>query len=196
MNCLFVACNRGVQERMDAISVIETPYCTQQTGGLTRVITLRAIRARDADPPAKSASATDARATPDIACNTLPCSFTRAGLPPQHGRGRAARPDGDPRGIRHQGSENECPVRCQWRAGVGTTTNFPHFSKLSNVARLGCIVASTTTLAMNGLRPHWAHPSEGLNQKWVGPRSGRGGPSLAPACLTSTWHPELPPESW
>ena len=78
MNCLFIACNHRVQDGMDAMSVIETPYCTQQIGGLTRGITLRAIRAEDADRPTKSASATDAGATPDIACNTLPGVTTRA----------------------------------------------------------------------------------------------------------------------
>src|SRR5277367_5618645 len=86
MNCRFIACNHGVQDGMDAISVIETPYCTQQTGGLTRGITLRAIRAGDADRPTKSAGATDAGATPDIACNTLPCSSTWMGLLTQGGR--------------------------------------------------------------------------------------------------------------
>ena len=72
------------------MSVIETPYCTQQTGGLTRGITLRAIRAEDADRPTKSASATDAGATPDIACNTLPCSFTWMGLLTLFRRSRAS----------------------------------------------------------------------------------------------------------
>jgi hypothetical protein len=40
----FIACNHGVQVEMHAGLVIETPYCTQQTGGLTRGMTLRAIR--------------------------------------------------------------------------------------------------------------------------------------------------------
>jgi hypothetical protein len=44
MNCLFIACNHGVQVGLDALTVIETPYCTQQTGGLTRGMILRPVR--------------------------------------------------------------------------------------------------------------------------------------------------------
>jgi len=33
-----------MQAALRALSVIETPYCTQQTGGLTRGVTLRAIQ--------------------------------------------------------------------------------------------------------------------------------------------------------
>ena len=39
----FIACNHGVQHGMHAGLVIETPYCTQQIGVLTRGMTLRAI---------------------------------------------------------------------------------------------------------------------------------------------------------
>jgi hypothetical protein len=37
-----------VQTGLDAGSVIETPYCTQQMGGLTRGIRLRAIHTKAA----------------------------------------------------------------------------------------------------------------------------------------------------
>jgi hypothetical protein len=62
MNCPFIACNHGVQSAMDAMSVIETPCCTQQTGGLTPGMTLRAIRTGNADRPANSAGTAAARA--------------------------------------------------------------------------------------------------------------------------------------
>jgi hypothetical protein len=48
MEQLFNACNHGMQAVIHAGSVIETPYCTQQTGGLTRGITLRAIHTKAA----------------------------------------------------------------------------------------------------------------------------------------------------
>ena len=63
MNSLFIACNHGMQVVLHAMSVIETPYCTQQTGRLTQGMPLRAIHAADAD----SMSATG--------CNT-PATFT------------------------------------------------------------------------------------------------------------------------
>ena len=44
INCRFIACNHGMQYGMHPGLVIETPYCTQQTGGLTRGIILRAIQ--------------------------------------------------------------------------------------------------------------------------------------------------------
>ena len=47
-NCRFIACNDGMQYVLDAGLVIETPYCTQQMGGLTRGITLRAIQTIEA----------------------------------------------------------------------------------------------------------------------------------------------------
>jgi hypothetical protein len=46
MNCLFIACNHDVQVKMDAMFGFKPSYCTQQTGGLTRGITLRPIQAR------------------------------------------------------------------------------------------------------------------------------------------------------
>ena len=48
-NSPFIACNHDVQDGMHAISVIETPYCTQQTGGLTPGMTLRPIHTEAAD---------------------------------------------------------------------------------------------------------------------------------------------------
>jgi hypothetical protein len=49
--------NHGVQLGMAAMSVIETAYCTQQTGGLTRGVTLRAIHAAKANCGATKRSA-------------------------------------------------------------------------------------------------------------------------------------------
>ena len=43
-NWRFIACNHGVQPELDAMSSPRPTYCTQQTGGLTRGFTLRAIR--------------------------------------------------------------------------------------------------------------------------------------------------------
>jgi hypothetical protein len=64
-------------------------YCTQQTGGLTRGMTLRAVQT--AWQPRASDSLPDRRRTAvsaptqDIACKTLPCVFARKGLLPRHG---------------------------------------------------------------------------------------------------------------
>ncbi len=44
-DCRFAACNHGMQGGMAAISPLRLAYCTQQTGGLTRGMTLRAIPA-------------------------------------------------------------------------------------------------------------------------------------------------------
>ena len=48
---LFAACSHGVQSTLHGISRFSLAYCTQQTGGLTRGMTLRAIRATPADAP-------------------------------------------------------------------------------------------------------------------------------------------------
>jgi hypothetical protein len=50
MTCLFIARNHAVQSVLDVGLVIETPYCTQPMGGLTRGITLRAIRTIEVIP--------------------------------------------------------------------------------------------------------------------------------------------------
>jgi hypothetical protein len=72
-----------VQSAMDGMSTPGPAYCTQQTGGLTRRMTLRAIQAtkgiaRRNTPPN--------RPTPpqhEIACKTLAYDFARLGLPPR-----------------------------------------------------------------------------------------------------------------
>ena len=68
-----------VQSELAAMRSSRPAYCTQQTGGLRWEITSRAIQASDADRPGKRGAV---RPTPphNIACNTLPCSFTRIGL--------------------------------------------------------------------------------------------------------------------
>src|SRR5271165_1413063 len=48
MNRPFIACNHGVQYTLHAGSGFGEPYCTQQTGGLTRGMTLRAIQTAEA----------------------------------------------------------------------------------------------------------------------------------------------------
>ncbi len=45
-NCRFAACNHGVQPALHSISWFNLAYCTQQTGGLTRGMTLREIHAK------------------------------------------------------------------------------------------------------------------------------------------------------
>ena len=70
---------------MDAGLVIETPYCTQQTAVLTRGMTLRAIHAAEVNRIGKTRCCTLPVQPHDIACNTLPCSFTPLGLPTQMG---------------------------------------------------------------------------------------------------------------
>jgi hypothetical protein len=45
MNRLFIACNHAVQLILHAASGFDGLYCTQQTRGLTRGMTLRAIQA-------------------------------------------------------------------------------------------------------------------------------------------------------
>ena len=47
----FIACNHGMQFVLHAISPFGSVYCTQQTGGLTRGMTLRAIHAEAATSP-------------------------------------------------------------------------------------------------------------------------------------------------
>jgi site-specific recombinase XerD len=47
MNRPFIACNHGVQSILDAITWFGQVYCTQQTGVLTRGMTLRAIQATE-----------------------------------------------------------------------------------------------------------------------------------------------------
>ncbi len=47
MNRPFIACNHGVQSILDAITWFGQVYCTQQTGVLTRAMTLRAIQATE-----------------------------------------------------------------------------------------------------------------------------------------------------
>jgi len=85
-NCRFAACNHGVQPTLAGIMGAFEESCTQQTRGLTRGMTLRAIPA-----PARTlfhwrlsfSSLAVACASPlNIACKTLPCTFTRSGLPP------------------------------------------------------------------------------------------------------------------
>jgi len=44
-DCPLIACNHRMQEGMAAISPLRSAYCTQQTEGLTRGMTLRAIPA-------------------------------------------------------------------------------------------------------------------------------------------------------
>jgi hypothetical protein len=48
MNCRFIACNHGVQYTLHAVSGFDGVYCTQQTEGLTRGMTLRAIQTAEA----------------------------------------------------------------------------------------------------------------------------------------------------
>jgi site-specific recombinase XerD len=48
MNCVFIACNHGVQQTLHAGSGFEGLYCTQQIGVLTRGMTLRAIQTAEA----------------------------------------------------------------------------------------------------------------------------------------------------
>ena len=62
------------------MSVIETAYCTQQTAGLARGITLRAIHAVNANCGGAETVCDLPIRHHDIACNTLPCSFTWKGL--------------------------------------------------------------------------------------------------------------------
>ena len=50
----FIACSQCVQSALAAVSDIETAYFTQQTGGLTRGVTLRAIQATPATRAAES----------------------------------------------------------------------------------------------------------------------------------------------
>ena len=66
--------------------VLETPYCTQQTGCLTRGITLRAIHAAGTDPVGKTRCGRPQNPALYIACNTLTYVFARMGLPPHHSR--------------------------------------------------------------------------------------------------------------
>src|ERR1700679_2174352 len=97
MNCRFIACNHGVQLILHATSRFGSAYCTQQTGGLTRGITLRAIHTEADD----SLGQTGCRPSPtqphNIACNTLTYVFARMGLPPHDDappRGRLERAPG------------------------------------------------------------------------------------------------------
>jgi hypothetical protein len=94
-------------------------YCTQQTGGLTRGITLRAIHAASPDSLSQTGAVTVDNSTPNIACNTLPCSFTRMGLLPH-------RPE-----LSHQ----------EWRAmqarpRLGEQDRRPHLNAEQNCVRL------------------------------------------------------------
>ncbi len=62
-------------------------YCTQQTGSLTRGITLRAMHAAFADARRQSTHAATIYWASEIACNTLPCGFTPLGLSTRESRG-------------------------------------------------------------------------------------------------------------
>jgi hypothetical protein len=63
---------------MHAGLVIETAYCTQQTGVLTRGIALRAIHAAGVNCIGKKRCYLRPVRPRDLACNALPCSFTPA----------------------------------------------------------------------------------------------------------------------
>ena len=69
-DCRFAACNHGMQDGMAAISPLRPAYCTQQTGGLTRGMTLRAI------PASRPISSRLGLAGSGVCCN--------AHLDPQH----------------------------------------------------------------------------------------------------------------
>ncbi len=49
LNCLFAACNHGVQSVLHSIPRFDVAYCTQQTGGLTQGVTLREIHTTPAN---------------------------------------------------------------------------------------------------------------------------------------------------
>ena len=69
-DCRFAACNHGMQGGMAAMSPLRPVYCTQQTGGLTRGVTLRAI------PASGPISSRSGLAGPGVCCNVH--------LDPQH----------------------------------------------------------------------------------------------------------------
>ena len=50
INRRFIACNHGMQAGFATKSPSRSAYCTQQTGGLTRGMTLRPIQTAAADP--------------------------------------------------------------------------------------------------------------------------------------------------
>src|ERR1039458_9711312 len=82
MDGLFIARNHGVQVGMAKMSPPRLAHCTPQTGGLTRGMTLRARHAADADSVDETRDSMSPIRPRDIACNTLPCSFTRKCLLP------------------------------------------------------------------------------------------------------------------
>ncbi len=79
MDGLFAACSHCVQVVLHAMSVIETLYCTQQTGGLTRGMPLRAIHAADANSLGETGCSTPSTSPHDIACNTATVQFYTEG---------------------------------------------------------------------------------------------------------------------
>jgi hypothetical protein len=81
--CPIIACNHCGQRRMDGMSPRGRAYCTQQTGGLTRGMALRAIQAAEGSRAACSRRIVPRHSDHEIACNTLACDFARLGLPPQ-----------------------------------------------------------------------------------------------------------------
>jgi hypothetical protein len=82
MNRLFIACNHCVQRSLHAIAGLGGAYCTQQTGGLTRGMTLRAIHTEAADRVREPGVKPPLAPPLDIACNPLTYVFARLGLPP------------------------------------------------------------------------------------------------------------------
>jgi hypothetical protein len=81
--CPIIACNHCVQRRRDGMSPRGRAYCTQQTGGLTRGMALRAIQAAEGSRAACSHRIVPRHSDHEIACNTLAYDFARLGLPPQ-----------------------------------------------------------------------------------------------------------------
>lgn len=65
-------------------------YCTQQSGGLTRGMTLRPIHATGIQMLGNQMYIPPTSQLDDIACNTLPYAFVEMGLPPQSLQAREA----------------------------------------------------------------------------------------------------------